>query len=366
MTILILTNSINGLYCFRKEVVSAIICQGYKVVISAPFVERKNYFDKIGCKLVNTPFRSRGINPIKDLGLTIQYIRLVKQETPDIILSYTIKPNLYGGIACQICRIPQIVNVTGLGSAVENPGWLQKLTILLYKACMRKVHTMFFQNSANMLFCKKHRMAYGDIKLLPGSGVNLDYNRLTDYPSKEESIKFIFIGRLLREKGLDEYLCAAEVIKKRYPSTEFHIVGSCEEKYDEKIKELVDKGVVFYHGSQPDVRPFIAKVHCTVHPSYYPEGMSNVLLESCAIGRPIITTNRPGCGEIIDNNVNGFVVKQKDTRDLIFKIEKFIELPYSDKKLMGLAARAKVEKEFDRSIVVKTYMETIASIISTP
>lgn len=357
--VLILTNSLSGLYSFRKEVVEALIKEGYSVMISAPFDATKQHFEEMGCNLTDTHFNRKGMNPLKDLNLLLYYRRLIKRVKADVVLSYTIKPNLYGGMACQLCGIPQIVNVTGLGSAVENPGWLQKLTILLYKVGLRKSRTVFFQNSANLKFCQEHGMVKGRMKLIPGSGVNLKHHSLQDYPEKTEGIKFIFISRLLREKGIEEYLAAAQSIKQEHPDIEFHILGGCEDDYAGRIESLQKEGVVIYHGGQPDVRPYIGKAWCTVHPSFYPEGMSNVLLESCAAGRPIITTDRPGCGEIVEDGVNGFVVRQRDSIDLTTKINQFIALSYDRKREMGLAARQKVEREFDRQIVVNAYLNEV-------
>lgn len=366
MNILILTNNFLGLYSFRKEVVKTLRDKGDDVVISAPFDEKRHYFEEIGCKLVNTQFNRKGTNPLKDLSLMLYYRRLLRQVRPDVVLSYTIKPNLYGGMACQWCGIPQIANITGLVSAVENPGWLQRLTILLYKVGLRRTNTVFFQNQANMEFCDTHGMVKHCRKvLIPGSGVNLQHHQLQDYPAENEPLRFVFISRLLREKGIEEYLYAAEHIKAKYPHTEFHILGACEEAYGVRLEELQRKGIVVYHGQQADVRPFIAHTHCTVHPSFYPEGMSNVLLESCAAGRLIITTNRAGCGEIVDDGVNGFIVKQQDGNDLVEKIERFIILPHDTKRKMGLAAREKVEREFDRSIVIRAYLSAIVGISSS-
>ena len=169
-------------------------------------------------------------------------------------------------------------------------------------------------------------------------------------------MEFVFISRIMKEKGIDQYLEAAKVIRKKYPQTRFHICGACEPEYDGELQKLIGDKTVIYHGLVKDVAAIHKVTHCTVHPTYYPEGMSNVLLEACASGRPIITTDRAGCREIIDDGVNGFVVKQKDSGDLIDKLEKFINLSYEQKKSMGLAARAKVEKEFDRKIVVRKYL----------
>ena len=362
MKILVLTNNFGGLHSFRKEVMKALVDEGHKVVISAPFDEKKEYFEEIGCNVIDTQFNRKGMNPLKDFGLMMRYRKLMKQEKPGVVLSYTIKPNLYGGMACQMCGVPQIANVTGLGSAVENSGWLQKLTIILYKVGLRKTRTVFFQNKANMEFCKEHGMVKGHSRLIPGSGVNLQYHTLQEYPAEGEPVRFIFISRLLKEKGIEEYLTAAHEIKAKYPETEFHILGAREEDYQERLEELQKEGIVIYHGAQPDVRPYIGKAWCTVHPSYYPEGMSNVLLESCAAGRPIVTTNRPGCGEIVDDGVNGYVVKQQDGYDVARKLEQFLGLSYNEKKEMGLAARKKVEREFGRQIVIDAYLKEINSI----
>lgn len=337
--------------------------RGHEILISAPFDEKRHYFEDIGCKLLDTQFNRRGTNPVKDLGLMLRYKKLLKRLSPDVVLSYTIKPNLYGGMACQLCGIPQIVNVTGLGSAVENPGWLQRLTILLYKVGLRRAHTVFFQNRANMEFCDAHGMiGHSHRVLIPGSGVNLHYHQLQTYPTEDKPLWFIFISRLLREKGIDEYLYAAECVRAKYPHTEFHILGACEEAYEARLEDMQNKGIIVYHGQQSDIRSFLARTHCTIHPSFYPEGMSNVLLESCAAGRPIITTDRPGCGEIVDDGVNGYIVKQQDTDDLVEKIERFIALPYEQKRQLGVAARKKVEREFDRNIVVRAYLDAIAGL----
>ena len=357
----IISNNYIGLACFRSELLKKLISLGYYIDVIAPNDEKVVEIQSIGCNVINVSFNRKGKNPFADIYLAYKYYKLFKKQKPQVVLSYTIKPNLYGGMACQLCGLPQIANITGLGSAVENPGWLQKLTIVLYKIGLRNTRTVFFQNNANMEFCMLHGMVQGNRKLIPGSGVNIQYHTIQEYP-QESPLKFVFISRLLKEKGIEEYFKAAEIIKGRVPTVEFHIVGWCEEAYTERLRELQDKGIIIYHGPVSDVRPLIGMAHCTVHPSFYPEGMSNVLLESCAAGRPIITTNRPGCGEIVDDGVNGFIVKQQNTEDLVEKLEKFISLPFETKKEMGMAARKKVEREFDRQIVVDAYLKEISEI----
>lgn len=358
--VLILSNSIEGLFCFRKEVIQAYRDKGCEVHISCPCdgnLQAWNWFYSTGCKMIETPFKRKGMNPFSDLVLMMKYVKIIKTLNPDIVLSYTIKPNIYGGIACSICHVPQLANITGLGAAVEYPGILRTLTMFLYRIGLKKAKIVFFQNQENLQFCVSHKMVKGHMRLIPGSGVNLTYHAFKPYPEESGLIKFIFIARIRKEKGIEEYLTAAKEIKRIFPNTEFHILGICEAAYEERLDEMQDEGIILYHGQQTDVRPFFAQCHCTVHPTFYPEGMSNVLLESCATGRPIITTNRAGCREIVEEGINGFIVREQDSADLVSKIKQFITLPYDRKVEMGLCARRKVEKEFDRNIVVKAYLE---------
>lgn len=363
MRILVLANNIGGLMSFRKEVMQAMVEKGYEVFISVPYDKRfDDQVSELGVKIIDTKIDRRGINPITDLGLIIRYKKMVKEIKPDVVLSYTIKPNLYGGLACKWAKIPQLVNITGLGTAVENPGILQKFVIGLYRLCLKNIRVMFFQNIANMEFCREHGMISGRPVLLPGSGVNLSRFTPLDMP-EGDMVKFICIGRAMKQKGTGDYLDMAEIIKKKYPNTEFHVLGACDDgEYEERIKKMHKEGTIVYDGVTTDVRPYIQNVHCTVHASYYPEGMSNVLLESCAIGRVIITTSRPGCGEIVSDGVNGFITRPHDVEDLCSQICKFLALSEKERAVMGKAARAKVEKEFNRQIVVDKYLKEIEQI----
>ena len=232
---------------------------------------------------------------------------------------------------------------------------MQKVTVMLYKYAFTKIQRVFFQNTENMQFFVSHKIALDKHALLPGSGVNL--NRFSPLPYPDDKMtEFAFISRIMKEKGIDQYLGAAEQIKQKYPQTVFHVCGFCEQDYEERLKQLHDNGIIVYHGMVRDVKGILSSIHCTIHPTYYPEGISNVLLESSACARPIITTDRAGCREVIDDGVNGYVVNQKDTDDLIKKTEQFINLPWEQKRQMGLAGRKKVEDEFDRNIVVEKYI----------
>lgn len=357
--VLILANHDVGLYNFRKELIARLIQDGHEVIISCPPGDNIDKLINMGCRYVKTEFNRHGTNPIDEIKLINHYKKLMSATNPDIIFGYTIKPNIYGAIAAKKSGIPFVANVTGLGTAVEKPGILQKITIQMYKYAFSKIQTVFFQNEENKQFFIENNIALGTHKLLPGSGVNLEHFYLQEYPSTDETIEFVFISRIMKEKGIDQYLEAAEYVRKKFPFTRFHVAGFCEEDYAGILDSYQEKGIVKYHGMLGDIRDILSATHCTVHPTYYPEGISNVLLESSACGRPIITTNRSGCREVVDINKNGFLVRQKDSQDLIEKIELFLDLNHIEKKNMGLNGRMKIEKEFNREIVIEKYIEEI-------
>lgn len=359
MKVLFLANSLQGLYSFRKELVVALLERGDEVYISAPQHELFDSFEKKGCQMIPTDVDSRGLNPLRDIQLCYRYWSIINQVKPNVVLTYTIKPNLYGGLACRLSRTPQLANITGLGTAVENPGLLRQLIIGMYRICLSKAKMVFFQNTENRDFCIQHKMVTSPIALLPGSGVNLQLFSYHDYP-KDTPVRFLFMGRVMHPKGIDNYLEAADVIKRKYgDSVEFHVLGKCDDDYKPVIASYVQKEIIVYHAPVKDVTPYLINAHCLIHPTFYPEGMSNVLLESCAIGRPVITTNRSGCREIADDGINGYIVESKNTESLIGKIEKFLSLPYGKKREMGIMGRRKVEKNFDRKIVVSAYLGEI-------
>ncbi len=362
MKILIMANDSGGLYNFRKEIIKTILECGHEVHICLPNGDFVSQLIEMGCSFEACNFDRHGTNPADEFRIIGQYKKIIKTVTPDIVFTYTIKPNIYGGIVCARKNVPYVVNITGLGTAVENSGWMQKVTLALYRFALRKAQMVFFQNTENRDFMLKHKIVQGKYDLLPGSGVNLTHFVPLEFPESDK-IEFAFISRIMKEKGADQYLEAAEHIKKKYPNTVFHVCGFCKQDYEARLKDLHKKGVIVYHGMVKDVREVLKHIHCTVHPTYYPEGISNVLLESSACARPIITTNRAGCREVIEDGKSGFVVRQQDCKDLIEKIEKFIALPWEEKRQMGINGRKKVEKEFDRQIVIDKYMRELEKLV---
>ncbi|MCK1192660.1 glycosyltransferase family 4 protein [Streptococcus uberis] len=359
--VLFLVNHDYTVYNTRLEIVERLLKEGYQVHISSPDGVRIPELVALGCHFHEISINRHGMNPVEEIKLIRTYKNLFKTVAPDVILGFTIKPNIYGSIAAKNLKIPFVANITGLGTAVEYKSWKQPIFINLYKYAFKGIYKVYFQNTANRDFFLNHNILKDHYSLIPGSGVNL--NRFSEKKYPENSIvKFAFISRVMQEKGIDQFIDTATFIREKYPNTEFNIYGFCEQAYEEKLKKLQEQGIVIFHGMIKDIAGALESTSCLLHPSYYPEGLSNVLLEASAIGRPIITTNRPGCREVIDDGMNGYLVEQKNSQDLIEKVEKFLNLTQEEKIELGHNARAKVEKEFDRQIIVEQYMKDIVTI----
>lgn len=359
MKIVILVNDTTILYNHRFEVVRGLVQAGHQVKIVAQMEHFVQEFGSLGCTLIPLTVNRHQKNPFNDLKVLYTYYKLLKVSNPDVVLTYNIKPNVYGGMACQLLGLTYMPNITGLGTAVEYPGMLQKITVLLYKLGMRKARTIFFQNTANRAFFEEHGILRKSTKavLLPGSGVNLTKHLPMPYPNAQET-HFLFVARILKEKGIDMYLTAAK--KFSGSKVKFHICGPFDSPgYQEKVKAAVQAGTVLYHGQQKNMKPFFEQCACLLHPSWYPEGMSNVLLETAASARPAITTNRAGCREVVEDGKTGFIVPVQDESAFLRAVEKFLALPWEERKQMGLNARARVEKEFDRQLVVDAYVKEL-------
>ncbi len=359
--ILIVSNVTTGLVSFRRELIETLTREN-EVFILAADNGRRDILETLGAVVIPTDLERHGTNPLRELHTAAFFKDKIREFNPDLVLTFTIKANIYAGMAAASLGIPYVANVTGLGPAVEYGGLMQKITVPLYRYGLRKAQKVFFQNAANRDFMlTRHMVREGHYDLLPGSGVNLERYSIQPWPGGD-SVDFLFISRIMREKGIDQYLEAAKIIRARHPETNFHVCGSCEQDYKARLQTLQEQGIIIYHGRISDVAGMHRISSCTIHPSYYPEGMSNVLLESCACGRPIITTARPGCGEIVDDGINGFVVREKDSADLVEKIELFLSLSWEKRRDMGLAGRAKVEGEFNRQIVIRKYLDELEAV----
>lgn len=355
--VLILCNSLGGLYEFRKELVQELTKQ-YQVYISAPDEKHKEELEAVGCQVLFTAINRRGMNPIQDMGLFLSYRKLLKTIRPDVILTYTIKPNIYGGLAARLGRIPYITNITGLGTTFERGGMLQKMVVAMYRMGIGKAACVFFQNRTNRQVFQTHNIHGKKDRLVNGSGVNTANHPLQPYPLHEKP-SFLFVGRLMKEKGVEEFFHCVETFREQ---ADFHIIGYAEEDYEAKMQELVEKGNLFFHGYQTEVDRFYGQSDAVLVPSYH-EGMSNVLLEAASCARPVLASNIPGCKEGVEDAVTGFLFEARNTQAMEEAIRKFLALSQEARKEMGLCGREKMVREFERSQVVQAYLEEIGQVV---
>lgn len=357
--ILFLSNHFITLHSFRKEMILSMVNAGHEVYLSLPEDKDNEYFERIGCKIILTNISRRGINPFKDARLIKDYRKIIKQLQPDIIFSFTIKPNIYGTIASNSTGHKQVCNITGTGATFLKKSLVSTVCMMLYKMSVKRCYKVFFQNTGDRDFFVRHGMVLDNYEMLPGSGCNLEQHAYKPLPDTNH-LNFIYIGRVMKLKGIDEYLECAKRIKEKYPNTTFYIAGWNEEpEYMAKVEEAQKKGWVEYIGFRKDIDRWIERCHCTILASYGGEGVPNVLLESAATGRICIASNINGSRDVIDDGKTGFLFEVGNSIDLTNKVERFIALSYEEKSAMGLAGRKKMEKEFDRNIVVQKYMKEL-------
>lgn len=316
---------------------------------------------ELGCYFVEIEMNRRNANPVEEIKLYKRIEKVIKKINPDIILTFTVKCNLYGGMLAHRYHIPYMINITGLGSALGKRGLMAEVLLRFTMKSMKYASCVFFQNTHDREYFKSRGYGIENYCMIPGSGVNTEEYRMLPYP-EDSVIRFLYIARVMREKGINEYLELAKYFKDR-DDVEFHICGDCEEDYESILRQLETEKIVRYHRQVSNVIDYEKAAHCIVLPTFYNEGMSNSLLEAAACGRPIITTDHPGCRETVEDGISGYLVQVKNSRDLIEKTNQFLALSYEEKRNMGLAGRRKMEKEFDRRIVVNLYSDKAKEII---
>lgn len=373
----LLTNNDDDVYCFRLELIRALLRERYRLLISCPDGPKFEAMEQAGLRkgvdfiYDDPPIDRRGADIRRDARLILHYRRLFVRHRPDVILTYTAKPNVYSAFAAAGLRIPVIRNVTGLGSVIHERGVRRGLIMALFKAAYTRSACIMLQNQSNMELARKLGWVRGDCRLIPGSGVALDRFPAQPYPPggdgrSGEPVVFNYIGRVLHDKGVDDYIEAAGRVRAEYPRTEFNILGfiePTESRYEALLRQKEEQGILFYRGAQKDVLPWIRRSHATVHPSTYGEGMSNVLLESAACARPLITTDNPGCRETVDAGRSGMIYPGGDVDALVDALRAFLKMSNGDRRDMGLLGRGKMELEFDRTLVTEEYLKTIQAII---
>lgn len=371
MKVVICLNTAWNLVNFRAGLIRALVSEGYEVVAVAPNDKYSAGLKALGCRFVPLHMENGGTNPIKDALLLWQFLLLFFKERPDIFLGYTVKPNVYGSLAAHRLGIPVINNIAGLGAAFIRGGILMRIVSWLYRQALSRSAKVFFQNNDDRQLFINGQLVRADVTaLLPGSGINLDhFAPMPTSPIGDCSAKFRFllVARMLRDKGVGEFVEAARLLHSHWPQVEFCLLGFVDVKNPaaisfEEMDDWVDEGIVNYLGESDDVRSQITAATCIVLPSYR-EGTPRSLLEAAAMGRPIITTDAVGCREVVDDGVNGYLCKVRDAADLAEKMEQMLSLSHDQREEMGKRGRAKMEAEFDEQIVIKKYLEAIATIV---
>lgn len=357
MKILIATNHSYMLYRFRRELIEAL-SEEHEVVLCMPFVGHEEDFQAMGLECIPVELDRRSTNPFRDLALFGQYRRIMDVVKPDVVITYSVKPNIYLGALCRLRRISYFANVQGLGTAFERP-ILSRIVARMYRVAVGGAKGVFFENEENAQFFQHLKIVKENkTKVLPGAGINLD--SYSCVPLVDDGVcRFLYLGRIMQEKGIDEFFAAAKALKEKFGHrVAFDVVGFYEDAYKETVEQLVEEGVIRFHGFQTDVKPFYEAASCVVMPSYH-EGMSNVLLEGAAMGRALITTDIPGCREAVADGVTGFLCPVKCAEGLQQAMERFFALGFQQQAEMGQQGHDFVGQRFDKRIVVEA---TIAYI----
>lgn len=354
------------LYQFRTELIRTLL-KDNEVILSMPFVGHEEDFMEMGCKCIETQLDRRGINPITDFKLLQFYYKIISDEKPDKVITYSIKPNVYAGFVCTIKRIPYYANVQGLGTAFQKKG-LAQFAGFLYRTAFRKVRAVFFENQVNAQEFLDRRLVDGQkVVVLNGAGVNLEHYAYKPHPKREykdgdaqagssrnvREFHFLYLGRIMKEKGVDELFTAMRRLHAEYGERVIlDIVGFFEEEYKDTIAGLEKDGIAVFYGFQKETRPYFEASDCVVLPSYH-EGMSNVLLEASAMGRPVITSDIPGCREAVEDGKSGYLCEVKNADLLYEKMKLMVDKSVDELEEMGRCARKRMEEMFDKEKVVE-------------
>lgn len=370
MKVVIALNTAWNLVNFRAGLIRALVSAGYEVVAVAPYDEYVVRLTELGCRFVALPMDNKGTHPGRDSLLFFRFLKLLRRERPDVFLGYTVKPNVYGSLAARALGIPVVNNVAGLGAVFIRDSWLTRLVRLLYKIALSSSYHVFFQNNEDMrMFVEQGLVAADKVSRLPGSGIDLSsFCYVPILPMENRSLRFLLVARLLWDKGVGEYVEAARMVRRQYPTAVFQLLGFLDVKNPTAVSsaqmdEWVKEGVVEYLGVADDVKPYLVAADCVVLPSYR-EGVPRSLLEAAAIGRPIVTTDAVGCRDAVDDGVNGLLCRVGDADDLAEKMVQMIAFSPQSRATMGRRGREKVKREFDEKVVIQKYLDAIREILA--
>jgi glycosyltransferase involved in cell wall biosynthesis len=363
MKIAIVLNTSWNIYNFRMRFIESLLAEGHEVHTVAPFDSFTHRLEEAGCIHHNVKMDSRGANPIRDFGLILEFWSIYRKMRPDVILHYTIKPNIYGTLAASILKIPVINNVCGLGTVFLKKGVVSLIAMKLYRWAFRYPKKVFFQNAEDkQLFLERNLVPPAIADLLPGSGVDL--RRFVPADSRRnEKFTFLLISRLITDKGVIEFIDAVKQLRAKGVNAHYQVLGPKDPRHKRGIKvstidSWIHDGLIEYLGTTEDVRQFINKADCIVLPSYR-EGTPRTLLEAASSAKPIIATDVPGCHHVVIDNYNGLLCKMKDSNDLASKMQTMAGLEDSVRKEMGANGRKKMELEYSEDIVISKYINAI-------
>lgn len=366
MRIAIVLNTSWNIYNFRMNFVRTLLEQGHEVHTIAPEDDYTPLLWKAGCIHHKVKMDSRGANPIKDSALIFELFTIYRRVKPDIILHYTIKPNVYGTIAASFLKIPVVNNVCGLGTVFLKDNLISAIAIFLYRVSFRFANKVFFQNPEDLkLFLDKKLVPAKAVDILPGSGIDLTRFQPLAF-KRNEKFTFLLISRLITDKGVMEYIEAVRQLKANGINANFQVLGAMDPEHKRGIKvrviqEWINSGTIEYLGTTNDVRNFIDKADCIVLPSYR-EGTPRTLLEAASSAKPIIATDVPGCNNVVVNDFNGLLCRIKDSADLAEKMALMVGFEDEKLKVFGRNGRAKMELEYDESLVIKKYLDALAEL----
>ena len=361
-------NAAWNIWNFRRPIVEALLSMGHRVTVLAPKDNSISDLERIGCRFVHFPMDPKGLNPLREIGTMRRLRAQFDLLQPDVVLSYTIKNNIFGAMAARKQRIPFIPNVSGLGTAFLSGGMLRRVSEWLYRPAFRNLGTVFFQNESDLAIFVERRLVREDqARLLPGSGVDLQHFAPAQYPDPDQPPTFLMMARLLRDKGVVEFAEAARLVRQTHPQARFQLLGPVVAQNRTAIDLATVRAWetshgVEYLGEAEDVRGHVAKAHCIVLPSFR-EGTSKALIEAAAMARPLIASDVPGCREVVDDGVNGFLCEARNPQSLAQACLRFLDMPPEHQDAFGKSGRAKAEREFDQAIVVKAYLGAIGDVL---
>lgn len=370
--IVISSNTLWSVANFRGRLIDALSAQGYEITVLAPTDKHAQRLERCGCKLVHLEMNGNGKNPLGDLALLARYVRLLGRERPAVYLGYTVKPNVYGSLAAQMLGIPVINNIAGLGRAFIRPGPTTHIVRMLYRVALRRSRVVFFQNDDDRQLFLQWRLVHdARAHLVPGSGVDLKHfspPAPTLAPEDSEDFCFLMIGRVLRDKGVEEYARAADIVRRRFPRVRFQLLGHIDDANPgtvprERLERWQRAQLIEYLGDTTDVRPLIARADCVVLPSYR-EGVPRSLLEAAAMAKPLLTTDAVGCRDVVCDRVNGLLCKVGDASDLATKMAEMLSFHPDKRRHMGAAGRRRMETNFDERLVIARYLDAIEHCLS--